>query len=327
VALNDYPIDVRVDYPSRSSRGWAVLTIILVKFLALIPHFFVLVFLNIAQIVVAFVAQILVAIRGEYPAGMFGFVAGVLRWNTRVGAFALSLNDRYPPFTLEPDAAYPVDVVLERPPQSSRLYALFTIVVEIFALVAGAALFFLLIRNATNFDSGSFHGPRFNISSPGGNGLILRQIAALPHYIVLVALGIAAFLVWIVVQWVILVRAVYPRGFFDFSAGVVRWQTRVSGYALGLSDRYPPFTLDPSISLTAAGSTPPAWGAAPASGVAPAWSPAPPAPSSAPPAWYPDPAGRHEHRWWDGTQWTAHVADRGQAGLDPLEGPGAPGTV
>ena len=241
---------------------------------------------------------------------MFGFVAGVLRWNTRVGAFVLSLNDRYPPFTLEPDAAYPVDVVLERPPQSSRLYALFTIVVEIFALVAGAALFFLLIRHATNFDSGSFHGPRFDISSPGGNGLILRQIAALPHYIVLVALGVAAFVVWVVVQWVILVRAVYPRGMFDFSAGVVRWQTRVSGYALGLSDRYPPFTLDPSISLTAAGSTPPAWGSAAAPGAAP------------PPAWYADPAGRHAHRYWDGTQWTPHVADGEQTAYDPLEGPG-----
>ena len=37
-----------------------------------------------------------------------------------------------------------------------------------------------------------------------------------------------------------------------------------------------------------------------------------------PPAWYPDPTGLHDHRWWDGGEWTAHVADAGVAALDPL---------
>lgn len=37
-----------------------------------------------------------------------------------------------------------------------------------------------------------------------------------------------------------------------------------------------------------------------------------------PPAWYPDPTGRHDHRWWDGVEWTAHVADAGDVGSDPL---------
>ncbi len=41
-----------------------------------------------------------------------------------------------------------------------------------------------------------------------------------------------------------------------------------------------------------------------------------------PPAWYPDPTGRHDHRWWDGVAWTAHVADAGRPGSDPL--PAAP---
>jgi hypothetical protein len=44
---------------------------------------------------------------------------------------------------------------------------------------------------------------------------------------------------------------------------------------------------------------------------------------SIPPAWHPDPTGRHDHRWWDGTRWTEHVADAGVASVDPLEG-GAP---
>ena len=109
----DYPADLRADRPARSSRLWAVLTIILIKFLALIPHFFLLVFLGIAQWIVALVAQFVVAARGEYPPGMFRFVVGVLRWSTRVSAFALSLSDRYPPFSLEPDASHPIDVAVE----------------------------------------------------------------------------------------------------------------------------------------------------------------------------------------------------------------------
>ena len=28
------------------------------------------------------------------------------------------------------------------------------------------------------------------------------------------------------------------------------------------------------------------------------------------PDWYADPTGIHHHRYWDGAQWTAHVADR-----------------
>lgn len=46
-----------------------------------------------------------------------------------------------------------------------------------------------------------------------------------------------------------------------------------------------------------------------------------------PPAWYPDPSGRHESRWWDGTRWTEHVASHGRQGVDPPDGGGAVPTV
>ena len=36
------------------------------------------------------------------------------------------------------------------------------------------------------------------------------------------------------------------------------------------------------------------------------------------PDWYPDPARRHELRYWDGQEWTPNVSDRGVAGTDPL---------
>lgn len=46
-----------------------------------------------------------------------------------------------------------------------------------------------------------------------------------------------------------------------------------------------------------------------------------------PPAWLPDPFGRHESRWWDGTRWTEHVASHGRQGVDPPTGAGHVPTV
>ena len=43
-----------------------------------------------------------------------------------------------------------------------------------------------------------------------------------------------------------------------------------------------------------------------------------PAPANTAAAWYPDPSGHHEHRYWNGTGWTEHVSDQGNAGTDTL---------
>jgi hypothetical protein len=46
-----------------------------------------------------------------------------------------------------------------------------------------------------------------------------------------------------------------------------------------------------------------------------------------PAGWYPDQTGRHEHRYWDGSQWTDQVSDRGQTAVDdPTAMPGPPAT-
>ncbi|MDW3220361.1 MAG: DUF2510 domain-containing protein [Acidimicrobiales bacterium] len=48
-------------------------------------------------------------------------------------------------------------------------------------------------------------------------------------------------------------------------------------------------------------------------------------PPSHPPAdWYTDPYGRHDHRYWDGTAWTDHVATAGQQSVDPIDGSSDP---
>ncbi|MFZ6004146.1 MAG: phospholipid scramblase-related protein [Actinomycetota bacterium] len=40
-------------------------------------------------------------------------------------------------------------------------------------------------------------------------------------------------------------------------------------------------------------------------------------PQTTPPNWYPDPLGRHELRYWDGSQWTEHVSSHGRQSVDP----------
>ncbi|MCW2953655.1 MAG: hypothetical protein JWQ48_2825, partial [Conexibacter sp.] len=69
---------------------------------------------------------------------------------------------------------------------------------------------------------------------------------AIPHYVVLAFLWLAT-IVAVVAAWVaILATGRYPRPLFDFVVGVARWHNRVVAYAyLLLTDRYPPFRLDP----------------------------------------------------------------------------------
>jgi hypothetical protein len=52
--------------------------------------------------------------------------------------------------------------------------------------------------------------------------------------------------------------------------------------------------------------------------VDPVQPPPPLPPQLPPPAWHPDPSRRHQLRYWDGSTWTAHVADNGVASTDPL---------
>ncbi len=73
---------------------------------------------------------------------------------------------------------------------------------------------------------------------------IVKWLLAIPHYIVLCFLGIAAFFAVILAWLAILVTSQYPRALFDFVVGVARYGLRVSAYAfLLVTDQYPPFSL------------------------------------------------------------------------------------
>jgi len=73
---------------------------------------------------------------------------------------------------------------------------------------------------------------------------LVKWLLAIPHYIVLSFLAIAAFFVTIIAWFAILVTGQYPRSLFDFIVGVGRWSLRVDAYAVLLvTDHYPPFSL------------------------------------------------------------------------------------
>jgi hypothetical protein len=74
---------------------------------------------------------------------------------------------------------------------------------------------------------------------------LVKWFLAIPHYIVLAFLVIAAFVCVVIAWFAILFTGRYPRGLFDFVVGVSRWGLRVIAYAFLLTtDKYPLFSLD-----------------------------------------------------------------------------------
>jgi len=73
----------------------------LVKWFLAIPHYVVLFFLGIGAFFAVIYAWFAILFTGTYPAGVFRYVEGVMRWSNRVTAYAFTLvTDEYPPFRL-----------------------------------------------------------------------------------------------------------------------------------------------------------------------------------------------------------------------------------
>jgi Domain of unknown function (DUF4389) len=117
--------DIWFDGPA-PQRRWTVL----LRLILAIPQYVVLLFLELAAVVVTIVAWFGALVMGRLPEWAHKFLSGVTRWETRVSAYVYLLSDVYPPFSFE-DAQYPVRPVLPPNGRLNRWAVLFRFVLLI----------------------------------------------------------------------------------------------------------------------------------------------------------------------------------------------------
>ena len=197
-----YPVSVEGELDPALGRWlW------LVKWLLVIPHLIVLLFLWVAFIVLTIVALFAILFTGRYPKGIFDFNVGVLRWTWRVGYYGYSAlaTDRYPPFSRS-SRDYPANLEVEYPERLSRGLVL----IKWWLLAIPHYLVVSLLQ--------------------GGGG---ESRAGLVTLLALFgAMGL-------------LFKRRYPRDIFELVLGFNRWTLRVTAYAALMTDEYPPFRLAP----------------------------------------------------------------------------------
>jgi len=74
--------------------------------------------------------------------------------------------------------------------------------------------------------------------------LSLKWILAIPHLIVIWALSIGVAIAGWIGYWIIAFTGQANQGIHEFIEGVTRWTGRVLAWVAGLTDEYPPFSLD-----------------------------------------------------------------------------------
>jgi len=196
-----YPVNIRGELTIPPGGGlW------LLKWLLVIPHLLVLIFLWIAFVVVCIIAFFNILFTGKYPKSLFEFNTGVLRWSWRVGFYSYEAlgTDKYPPFSLDPDPDYPADLEIAYPEKLSPglvLVKWWLLAIPHYIIVG------ILV--------GGWFEWRLGLTT------------------VLAIIGII----------VVLFQGKYPPEIFKLVVGMNRWSLRVAAYASLMTDEYPPFRL------------------------------------------------------------------------------------
>ena len=89
---------------------------------------------------------------------------------------------------------------------------------------------------------------RFNVEYPQELSrwlIFVKWLLAIPHFIILYGLQIAAGIVGFIAFFAILFTGRYPRDLFNFVVNVYRWGANVTAYTYLMRDEYPPFSWDP----------------------------------------------------------------------------------
>jgi hypothetical protein len=150
--MNTYPVAYEQSPPVKRSR----LTVFF-RLLLVIPHLIWGTLYSIGAFVVTFIAWFALLFTARYPVGMYQFVAGYLRFITRVYAYMLLIVDEFPPFDGGEHPEYPVRVQIDPPQESySRLATFFRVILlipiwilqyvfEIWILVVCVAIWFVAV--------------------------------------------------------------------------------------------------------------------------------------------------------------------------------------
>jgi hypothetical protein len=208
-----YPLSVRGFFDQPSRALW------LVKWLLLIPHYIILVFLWLAFWIVTVIAFFAILFTTRYPKGLFDFNVGVIRWSWRVSFYGYAAlgTDRYPPFTLADVPDYPARLDLEYPQQLNRWLPLVKWLLAFPQYILVGALVGSGYVVATSMQDG--RPVTYSTPSLIGACVLIAAIA-------------------------LLFTTRYPPGLFDLALGIDRWGYRLLVYVALMTDRYPPFRLD-----------------------------------------------------------------------------------
>jgi Domain of unknown function (DUF4389) len=210
-ASSGHPVQLSVPLAASYSRGLAILGVPFLygRVIALIPVFIVLFVLGIAAFFTALVMQFVVLFTGSYPEGAHSFLVGFLRLSVKASSWEFGLTDRYPGFSLQAD----------QPSHTSSPPVELSVVHQ--------------------------EGYSRGLAILGCIVFIGRVIALIPVFVVLYFLRIAAFLVAWVLQFYVLFAGRYSEGAHTFVTGFLRLGMRTDAWALGLTDKYPGFSLQP----------------------------------------------------------------------------------
>ncbi len=99
----NHPAQVTVvEAPEPQSRLLAVAGILLIRSLLALPHVFVLLWLTLGTLFLAWFGYLMILITGRLPLSLHWYFVGFHRWWARTWAWIAALTDVYPPFTLKP---------------------------------------------------------------------------------------------------------------------------------------------------------------------------------------------------------------------------------
>ena len=119
--------------PARQRRATVAFRLILV-----VPHMFLLFFLGIAALVVAFLGWWGALFTGRLPEFAVNYLSGFMRWVLRYQAYLYLLTDVYPPFTLDDVPEYPVRLAIPERQRLNRAAVFFRFILAIPGMIVSA---------------------------------------------------------------------------------------------------------------------------------------------------------------------------------------------